>query len=134
MGFKKKTKVTTEFSSASMTDMIFLLLIFFMLTSGLVAPNSLNLKLPGSTQSKAQIDSKTTDVGITKSGNYYLNGKRKTSTEIESELEKRAKASSDKLDITISPEPGTPVKYVAMVMDIAMRFEINAILVTEEKK
>lgn len=133
MGFKKRNKVTTEFSSASMTDMIFLLLIFFMLTSGLVAPNSLNLKLPGSSSAKVQLNKKTDDVGITKSGNFYLNGKRKTQSEIESELGKKAQASSDKLDITISPEAGTPVKYVAFVMDIAMRYEINAILTSEEK-
>lgn len=133
MGLKKKSKVTTEFSSASMTDMIFLLLIFFMLTSGLVAPNSLNLKLPGSSSSKVQIDSKTDNVGITKSGNFYLNGKRVTQSELESSLERKAKAASDQLDITISPEPGTAVKYVAFVMDIAMRFQINAILAAEAK-
>ncbi|MBI1224174.1 MAG: biopolymer transporter ExbD [Bacteroidetes bacterium] len=133
MGFKKRNKVTTEFSSASMTDMIFLLLIFFMLTSGLVAPNSLNLKLPGSSTSKVQLNSKTDDVGITKSGNFYLNGKRITQTDLEASLGRKAQASSDKLDITISPEAGTPVKYVAFVMDIAMRYEINAILAAEEK-
>ena len=133
MGLKKRNKVTTQFSSASMTDMIFLLLIFFMLTSGLVAPNSLNLKLPGSSSSKIQIDSKTDDVAISKSGNFYLNGKRITESDLEATLERKAKASSDKLDITISPEPGTAIKHVAFVMDIAMRFEINAILAAEEK-
>ncbi|MBK9014891.1 MAG: biopolymer transporter ExbD [Saprospiraceae bacterium] len=133
MGLKKKSKVTTEFSSASMTDMIFLLLIFFMLTSGLVAPNSLNLKLPGSSQSRVQIDSNTDDVSITKSGNFYLNGKRITKTDLEAALERKAKAASDKLDITISPEAGTAIKHVAFVMDIAMRFQINAILAAEEK-
>ncbi len=116
-----------------MTDMIFLLLIFFMLTSGLVAPNSLNLKLPGSSRLKVQIDSKTDDVAISKSGNFYLNGKRITESDLESSLERKASASSDKLDITISPEPGTAIKHVAFVMDVAMRFEINAILAAEEK-
>jgi len=133
MGLKKKSKVTTEFSSASMTDMIFLLLIFFMLTSGLVAPNSLNLKLPGSTQSKVQIDSKADDIGITKSGNFYLNGKRITQSELASALERKSTAAKDKLDITISPETGTAVKHVAFVMDIAMRLQMNAILTSEQK-
>lgn len=133
MGLKKKSKVTTEFSSASMTDMIFLLLIFFMLTSGIVAPNALNLKLPGSSRSKVQIDSKTDDVGISKSGNFYLNGKRITQSDLEGALEKKANRSSDQLDITISPEAGTAVKHVAFIMDIAMRLNINAILAAEEK-
>jgi biopolymer transport protein ExbD len=133
MGLQRKSKVTTEFSSASMTDMIFLLLIFFMLTSGLVAPNSLNLKLPGNSQSKPQIDSKTDEVTISKSGNFFLNGKRITQSDLENTLERKAKSASDKLDIIIAPEAGTAVKHVAFVMDIAMRFEINAILAAEEK-
>lgn len=133
MGLQRKSKVTTEFSSASMTDMIFLLLIFFMLTSGLVAPNSLNLKLPGSTNSKVEIDNKTDDVAISKNGSFFLNGKRTTESDLEATLERKANAASDQLSITISPEPGTAVKHVAFIMDIAMRFEINAILAAEEK-
>ena len=52
MGLKKRSKVSAEFSMSSLTDIIFLLLIFFMLTSSLVAPNALNLKLPGSSRTK----------------------------------------------------------------------------------
>ncbi len=131
MGLKKKNKISTQFSTASMTDMIFLLLIFFMLTSGLVAPNALNLKLPGTSRSKVQIDSNTDDVSINKSGSFYLNGKRISSSDLEESLGKKARGGD--LDITISPEAGTPVKYVAFVMDIAMRYQINAILTSEEK-
>ncbi|MCB0518683.1 MAG: biopolymer transporter ExbD [Lewinellaceae bacterium] len=131
MGLKKKNKISTAFSTASMTDMIFLLLIFFMLTSGLVAPNALNLKLPGTSKSKIQIDSKTDDVSINKSGSFYLNGKRVSAGDLEAALAKKARGGD--LDITISPEAGTAVKYVAFVMDIAMRYQINAILTSEEK-
>ncbi len=117
---------------ASLTDMIFLLLIFFVLNSTVVAPNSLNLKLPGTSRSQARIDSKTDDVRISDSGHYYLNGKRVSPFNLEQRLGKKAGGSPKKIDITISPEPGTAVKYVAFVMDIAMRYEINAIL-TKEK-
>ncbi len=116
-----------------MTDMIFLLLIFFMLTSGLVAPNSLNLKLPGTTRSKVTIDSNTQDVAINKSGSFYLNGKRISPNDLEEALARSARSSSKELNMTISPDTGTPIKYVAFVMDIAMRYEINAILAAEEK-
>ena len=133
MGFKRKNKISTQFSTASMTDMIFLLLIFFMLTSGLVAPNSLNLKLPGTTTSRIQIDSNTQDVSISKSGSFYLNGKRISPSDLENSLAKKARSSSNELNITISPDTGTPIKYVAFVMDIAMRYEINAILTAEER-
>ena len=133
MGLKRKNKISTQFSTASMTDMIFLLLIFFMLTSGPVAPNSLNLKLPGTSRTKVQIDWKTDDVTINKNGCFYLNGKRITPNDLEESLVRKARAASKPLDITISPDSGTPVKYVAFVMDIAMRYQINAILTAEEK-
>ncbi len=132
MGLKKRSKVKAEFSMASLTDMIFLLLIFFVLNSSVVAPNSLNLKLPGSSRSKAQVDSKTDDVAINRSGNYYLNGKRVSPFDLEQSLAKKAGGSSSQLDITISPDKGTPVQHVAFVMDIAMRYQINAILAAEE--
>jgi len=132
MGLKKRSNVKAQFSMASLTDMIFLLLIFFVLNSSVVAPNSLNLKLPGTSRSQAQIDSKTDDVSISKSGNFYLNGKRISPFNLEQSLGKKAGGSPNKMDITISPESGTAVKYVAFVMDIAMRYEINAIL-TQEK-
>ncbi|MFM9952070.1 MAG: ExbD/TolR family protein, partial [Saprospiraceae bacterium] len=50
MGLKKRSKVSSQFNMSSLTDIIFLLLIFFMLTSTVVAPNALNLKLPGSSR------------------------------------------------------------------------------------
>jgi biopolymer transport protein ExbD len=134
MALKKRNKISTEFSTASMTDMIFLLLIFFVLNSGLVAPNSLNLKLPGTSRSRVQIDSRTDDVTISASGQYYFNGKRVTPGDLERLLSEKSGRAKGSLDITISPKPGTPVKYVAFVMDVAMRLQINAILTAEDSE
>lgn len=79
-----------------------------------------------------RVDSKTDDVSVNLDGNFYLNGKRISAFELEQHLANKAAASSDKLNITISPDTGTPVKYVAFVMDIALRYEINAILAAEK--
>lgn len=132
MTLKKRNKVNAEFSMASLTDMIFLLLIFFVLNSSVVAPNSLNLKLPGTSRSSAQIDSKTDDVTITPKGDFYLNGKRVSAVALDEALARKAGASGRSMDIVISPRKGTPVKHVAFVMDIAMRYQINAILAAED--
>jgi biopolymer transport protein ExbD len=131
MGIKKRSKVTAEFNMSSMTDIIFLLLIFFMLTSNLVAPNALNLKLPGRGTS-ANIDSKPTDVGIDQSGRYSLDGQSSSVAKIDSALRKQKRSDRD-LTITISPEDNAPVEAVVAIMDIAMRYQINAVLATEEK-
>lgn len=130
MALKRRNKVKAEFSMASLTDMIFLLLIFFVLNSSVVAPNSLNLKLPGTSRAQLPSSRNIDDVSISANGNFYLNGKRLSGPDLERALAQKA-AQSGKLDITISPAKGTPVKHVAYVMDIAMRYEINAILAAE---
>ncbi|MCO6492023.1 MAG: biopolymer transporter ExbD [Phaeodactylibacter sp.] len=130
MGLKKRSKVSAEFSMSSLTDIIFLLLIFFMLTSSLVAPNALNLKLPSSSKTSAPSDRQIDDVRISRGGNYYLNNRGRSLAELESEMERLARRTRNPA-ITISPDPGTPTEYVVAVMDIAMRYRINGVLATE---
>ena len=69
MALKRHSKVSGEFSSSSMSDLVFLLLIFFMMTSTLIAPNALKLLLPQS--NNQTIASKPiTTVSITKDLRY----------------------------------------------------------------
>ncbi len=131
MGIKKRNKVHAQFNMSSLTDIIFLLLIFFMLTSTLVAPNALNLKLPGKSN-PGTVSTSPPDVSITRSGVFYLDGKRMSRGILERQLSSMARGQSRKLDITISPAKGTPVEHVVAVMDITMRNNINAILATEK--
>jgi biopolymer transport protein ExbD len=58
MGLKKRAKVNAEFNMSSLTDIIFLLLIFFMLTSSLVTPNAINLAIPGNSTPKKKVTRK----------------------------------------------------------------------------
>ena len=70
MALKRKTKRESNFSMASMTDIIFLLLIFFMVTSTVVVPNAIKLNLP---QAQKQTAAKPLSrVTIDKSLNYYV--------------------------------------------------------------
>ncbi|HBK84159.1 MAG TPA: biopolymer transporter ExbD, partial [Flavobacterium sp.] len=67
---KTKNKVSTEFNMSSMTDIVFLLLIFFMLTSTMVTTNALDLILP---KAKGKTDSnKNTTVNITKESEFFI--------------------------------------------------------------
>ena len=131
MGLKKRSKVSAAFNMSSLTDIIFLLLIFFMLTSNLVSPNALNLKLPG----KCNPTVTSTDIPevyIAKNGNYSLNGRRIIPENLEPALQTLESNSSSKLNMTISPAKGVAVEHVVFVMDIAMRLKINTILATEK--
>ncbi len=130
MGLKKKNKINPEFNMSSLTDMIFLLLIFFILNSAVVAPNALNLKLPGTSTSKPQIDSKTAAITVAKDGSFYFNGKRIGEEDLRQRIEARGQSST--ASITLTPEVGAPTNSVAKVMSFALTYEVEAVLLTEQ--
>ncbi len=70
MALKRRHKIDATFSMASMTDVIFLLLIFFMITSTIVFPNSIKVNLPQSNQQAAA--KPLTRVTIDENLNYYI--------------------------------------------------------------
>lgn len=127
MGLKKKSKVSAEFNMSSLTDIIFLLLIFFMLTSSLVIPNALNLKLPGKSRKPPSVTQTPTNVSINSSGTYYINGKRVTTAKLEAAVRQLRKSGRD-VSITIAPHPNAKNESVVAVMDIAFRHKVEAVL------
>ena len=130
MGLQRKNKVSAQFNMSSLTDIIFLLLIFFMLTSTLVAPNALNLKLPGKTKAPVAQTDDIPDVHVAGNGTYAYNGKKVSAAEVDKELRSISRHSNK--NFTISPDKEAPVETVVYVMDLAMRYQLNAILLPEE--
>lgn len=127
MGMKKRSKVNAEFNMSSLTDIIFLLLIFFMLTSSMVIPNALNLKLPGKSSTSKPSTEKPTKITVERSGTYYLNGRKVSKSGLEKEIRDLKRANS-KLSVVITPDDQVPQEYVVAIMDIAYRYQVGAIL------
>lgn len=129
MPIKKRAKVNAEFNMSSLTDIIFLLLIFFMLTSTVVAPNALNLKLPSRSNSQTPPSSKQLDeVRISKSG-FFFNGRRINEATLDQRLSGRANSN---YSLLIAPDKTAPIENVVVVMDMARRYEINGVLAAEK--
>ncbi len=128
MGMKKRTKVSAEFSMSSLTDIIFLLLIFFMLTSSMVVPNGLNLRLPGQSNKKNNVQPKypPLQVVINKNGTYTLDGASATMSSIEKKVRER-KRKTDKVSVVIMPRKGVSNLPVIAVYDMAYRYKIDAV-------
>ena len=133
MALKRRHKISPNFSMASMTDIIFLLLIFFMLTSSIVSPNALNLKLPSSTSKT--VAASTLTVSITPNGKYYLNGKEMAYSVLEKMVQVEVSKSGDPKNttMTIVADKDATVNHLASVMELAHVLRINAILATESK-
>jgi len=128
MKFKNRNKISPEFSMSSMTDIVFLLLIFFMLTSN--APNALDMILP-----KAKGKSTNTQnvsVSIKKNLTYYVNGKRLQANQIEQNL-KTLLSNKEKPTIMLRAEEGVPIEKAVLVMDIANRNKYKVILAVRPK-
>lgn len=129
----KKGHSSGELGMSSMTDIIFILLMFFMMTSTLTAPSALNLTLPGKSKTASKIPhDRMNDISIKGNGSYLLNGRPADIATIQRILEKEVQISSKKINITISPSPEAPVESVVAVMDITTKLGINAILSTED--
>ncbi|MFD0798221.1 ExbD/TolR family protein [Maribacter chungangensis] len=123
MKLKGRNKVSPDFSMSSMTDIVFLLLIFFMLTAN--SPNALDLLLP-----KAKGKSTNTQnvsVSIDKNLQYYVNNERINGEYIEIEL-KKALEGQDKPTIILRAEESVAIKEAVNVMAIANRNNYKVIL------
>lgn len=125
MNIRGRNRVTPEFNMSSMTDIVFLLLIFFMLASTLVTTNAIDILLPkasGKTENKQSVA-----VSITKNLNYYIDQKLVGSSVLETEL-KQILANQAKPTIVLRAEKSVPVENVVKVMDIANRNKFKVIL------
>ncbi len=130
MALKRTSKISSSFSMSSMTDIVFLLLIFFMLTSTLVHPNALKLLLP---QSANQTSAKPqTSVSITKDLRYYVESRRVKYEELEPTLQAKLGANDD-MYIALHVDENVPMKEVVKVMNIAKKNKYKLILATRAK-
>lgn len=127
MALKRRNKVNPNFSMSSMTDIVFLLLIFFMVTSTLINPNALKLLLPKSTN---QTSAKPiTTVSIDSRLNYYLEKKRVPFSMLESKLQDKL-SSEKEPTISLHADHTVPVENVVKVMNIAKNNKYKLILAT----
>ena len=127
---KNKNKVSTEFNTSSMTDIVFLLLIFFMLTSTMVTTNALDIVLP---KAKGKTDSnKSTSVSIDKDLNFFIDKDKVNEADLENQL-LALFANSENKAIVLRAEKSVPHEKVVKVMDIAYRNQIKMVVAVNPK-
>ena len=135
MALRSRNKVSVEFNMSSMTDIVFLLLIFFMITSTLIAPNALKLLLPKS-NSQTVADTPILAVSIEHLGTNdfsYAIGQDYVSVQsLEQELMSRL---SNEMEPTLSlhVDKSVPMEQVVNVMNIAKDNRYKLILATSSK-
>ena len=129
MALKSRNKVSPNFNMSSMTDIVFLLLIFFMLTSTLVSPNALKLLLPNS-KSKT-LEKQTISVSINKDLDFYINENQVIESNLENEL-KQVLSQQQEPAIILHADKTVDIEHVVKVMDIAYRNKYKIVLATKQ--
>lgn len=130
MALSQRNKISINFSSTGMTDVVFNLLIFFMLTSTLVHPTALKLLLPkGSAQTSAKPQ---TTVSITADQRYYVEQQQVTLTELEAVLKEKLGSNPD-IYISLHADKTVPFESVVQVLNIAQANNYKLIIATTPK-
>ena len=130
MELKRRNKVNAEFSMASMTDIIFLLLIFFMITSSAISQSAIDVKLPKADAANPSIQD-TSTVSIKEDGQYFINDKSIPKEELEAYLVNLLKDETNP-SFTIRADENTKHKDVVFVMGIAETHKYNIAIATTQ--
>jgi len=131
MALKRGSKVNPNFSMSSMTDIVFLLLIFFMVSSTLIAPNALKLLLP---QSNSQTPAKPiTTVSITEDFQYYIEQTPVPVNELEARLAQKLEGQQEPT-VSLHVHRSVPMEQVVKVMNIAKDNRYKLVLATQPLK
>lgn len=130
MDIRGRNKVNPNFNMSSMTDIVFLLLIFFMITSTLVTTSALDILLPkasGKTENK-----KSTSVSITKNLKFFIDNTEVSENQLEQDL-LAILSGKENPTIILRAEEGVPIEKAVKIMDIANRNRYKVILAVRPK-
>ena len=132
MALKRGTKVSAEFAMSSMTDIVFLLLIFFMVTSTLIAPNALKLLLPQSSN-QTMVSKPITTVSISSTIQFAVEDQYVRFDKLEQTIIKKVGKATDYPEpptISLHVDQSVAMEHVVKVMNIAKRNHYRLILAT----
>jgi biopolymer transport protein ExbD len=128
---KRHQRVSAEVHTSAMNDIMFFLLLFFLIASTITNPNVIKLMLPKSSSGKA-MSKKTISVSISQDLKYTVEKKPVKIEDMQNTLTK-FKTVGAELTIVLSVDRTVPIQNVVQVMDIAQKLNIKLVLATEPK-
>lgn len=114
MPIQTRNKLSIEFSMASMSDLVFLLLIFFMITSTLIAPNAIKLLLPSSTSKT--MAKQTVTVYINENQNFFVEELQVSEDILELQIDQKLVGQTEGT-VVLRADKTVPVQNVVTVID-----------------
>ncbi len=130
MKLKSENKVNATFQMSSLTDIVFLLLIFFMLTSTIVAPNAIKINLPSATGQT--ISSQNIDVTIDANNQYFINGEPVAPEALENKLLQVINDSGEEgPSVILRADKVSQNDYLVNVLKLGPKYDLKIILATK---
>jgi len=128
---KRKRGVSAEVHTSAMNDIMFFLLLFFLIASTVTNPNVIKLLLPKSSSGKS-VSKKTIVVSVTKDLKYYVDRKETTIADLPNKLASYKTLATD-LTIVLYVDKTVAIQDVVQIMDISQKLNIKLVLATEPK-
>ncbi len=128
---KRHRRISAEVHTSAMNDIMFFLLLFFLIASTITNPNVIKLLLPKSSSGQA-VSKKTISVTIDKSLRYTVNNKEVKIGDMQNTLAGFKKLATE-LTIVLSVDRTVAIQDVVQIMDIAQKLNIKLVLATEPK-
>jgi biopolymer transport protein ExbD len=132
MNLKKKQRPHVEVHTSALNDIMFFLLLFFLLASAVVNPNVVKLFLPRSSSGQAS-PQKTINVSITKELEYYVEKEKVPFEALEQKIAPYKQANPD-LTIILFADNSIAIQNIVSLTDIANKLKVKLVLATEPKK
>ncbi|WP_407430883.1 ExbD/TolR family protein [Arcticibacter sp.] len=131
MNLRKRNRPAAEVNTSAMNDIMFFLMLFFLIASTVTNPNVIKLLLPKSDTGQS-VSKKTVTISVTEDLEYFLDKQQVPVTELEARL-RALKQQTDELTIVLYVDRTVAIQDVVQIMDIANRMAIKLVLATEPK-
>ncbi len=131
MNLRRRHKIAPEVSTASMNDIMFFLMLFFLIASSVVNPNVIKLLLPKASSGQS-VSKKTISVSITKDLQYYVEKQLVPTSQIEQVLSQYLQK-TEELTVILYVDKTVAIQDIVDVMDISNRLKVKLVLATDPK-
>lgn len=132
MAIRSNQKISPNFNMSSMTDLVFLLLIFFILTSTLVSINALEIELPSADKTKTE--QTYTTVSISNEGDFFVNSEKVEDAETLESFLAEAITSAKDSTVVVRADKTAQIEQLVKVMNIGQRHQYKMVIATEINK
>ena len=127
----RKNRIAAEVQTSAMNDIMFFLLLFFLIASTITNPNVIKLLLPKSSTSQS-VTKKTVNVSITKDLRYYVDKKETKTDQLQTAIAAYKNLASE-VTIVLYVDKTVAIQDAVVVMDVAQKLNMKLVLATEPK-